>query len=279
MNGMEEQGTTVSAPLIQLRGGALQFGNRVLWQGLDLDVHAGEFLAVLGPNGTGKTSLLKALLGLVPLSAGELTVAGRRGGKRGNNHVGYVPQQKGFPQGTPLRAKDLVSLGIDGNRWGIRWGKSALTKAEALLDKVGASSYANVPVGLLSGGEQQRLRVAQALSTSPEILLCDEPLLSLDMANQRAVSELIGNFAHQTRGAVVFVTHEINPVVDYVDKVLYLAGGKFTLGTPDEVMRTEVLSELYGTGVEVFRSHGRYVVVGLPDATTHAHHDAEEEEH
>lgn len=147
-------------------------------------------------------------------------------------------------------------------------------RVDELLELVGASDYAKVPVGQLSGGEQQRLRVAQALATDPAVLLCDEPLLSLDLNHQQGVSALINEQCHKRNSAVVFVTHEINPVIDYVDRVLYLAGGRFRVGTPQEVMTTDVLSDLYNSHVEVIQTNGRFVVVGLPDATTHFHDDA-----
>ncbi|BCT76716.1 ABC transporter ATP-binding protein [Sinomonas cyclohexanicum] len=256
--------------VVRLRNASLAFGERTLWSGLDLDIRPGEFFAVLGPNGSGKTTFLKALLGVVPLTSGTAEIAGRPPGRRGNE-VGYIPQQKMFPPSTPLRARDLVSLGVDGHRWGIRLRHRAVERrVDELLAKVGATDYAKVPVGLLSGGEQQRLRVAQAIAGQPRVLLCDEPLLSLDLHHQQAVSRLI-DAQRRDGAAVVFVTHEINPVLDYLDRVLYIADGRFRIGTVDEVMTTDVLSELYGSRVEVSRVNGRLVVVGLPDATTHAH--------
>ena len=261
-------------PVVSLRGAGLQFGQRALWKDLDLDVQAGEFFAVLGPNGSGKTSFLKVLLGLQQLHSGTVAVAGNPV-ERGSRKIGYIPQQKSFAPDTPLRARDLVALGVDGHRWGLRIKAKAVNeRVDALLDLVGASDYARVPLGQLSGGEQQRLRVAQALAAEPELLLCDEPLLSLDLRHQQAVSSLINRQCHERKSAVVFVTHEINPVIDYVDRVLYLAGGRFRVGTPEEVMTTEVLSELYNSRVDVIRANGRIVVVGLPDATTHYHDDA-----
>ncbi|WP_425550563.1 metal ABC transporter ATP-binding protein [Arthrobacter gyeryongensis] len=261
-------------PVVSLRGAGLQFGQRALWKDLDVDILAGEFFAVLGPNGSGKTSFLKVLLGLQQLHSGTVTVAGHAV-ERGSRKIGYIPQQKSFAPDTPLRARDLVALGVDGHRWGLRIKAKAVNqRVDSLLDLVGASDYARVPLGQLSGGEQQRLRVAQALAAAPELLLCDEPLLSLDLHHQQAVSALINQQCHERNSAVVFVTHEINPVIDYVDRVLYLAGGRFRVGTPEEVMTTEVLSELYNSRVEVIRANGRIVVVGLPDATTHYHDDA-----
>lgn len=272
-------GDPAPAPVVRLRDASLSFGDRTLWSGLSLDIRPGEFFAVLGPNGTGKTTFLKALLGVVPLTSGTVEVAGRPPGRRGDR-VGYIPQQKMFPPTTPLRARDLVSLGVDGHKWGMRLRSRAVNRrVDELLARVGATDYAKVPVGLLSGGEQQRLRVAQAIAGNPEVLLCDEPLLSLDLNHQQAVSGLI-DAQRRAGAAVVMVTHEVNPILEYLDRVLYIADGKFRIGTAEEVMTTEVLSELYGSSVEVSRVNGRLVVVGLPDATTHAHapehHDQEQ---
>ncbi|MBG6184543.1 zinc/manganese transport system ATP-binding protein [Arthrobacter sp. CAN_A214] len=266
----------MTTPVVSLRNASLSFGTRTLWSGLDLDIMPGEFLAVLGPNGSGKTSLLKVLLGLQDLDTGTARIEGRRI-RRGSRQIGYIPQQKSFPPETPLRARDLVGLGLDGHRWGVRLRNGAHNaRVDALLAEVGSFSYADAPVGRLSGGEQQRLRAAQALATEPSVLLCDEPLLSLDLHHQQAVSSLINRQCHEKNSVVVFVTHEINPVIDYVDRVLYLANGQFRVGAPKDVMTSEVLSGLYNSPVEVLHHDGRIIVVGLPDATTHHHHGAED---
>ncbi|MEU3299658.1 metal ABC transporter ATP-binding protein [Streptomyces sp. NPDC006678] len=261
-----------AAPVISLRAATLAYGDRVLWRDLDLDVRPGEFLAVLGPNGSGKTSLLRVLLGRQSLTAGSLTVLGRHA-HRGSRCIGYVPQQKSLPAHTMLRARDLVRLGADGHRWGLPLAPGQTRRrVDDILESVGATSYADVPVGRLSGGEQQRVRIAQALATDPRILLCDEPLLSLDPQHQRIVTTLVDQRRHSAGTAVVFVTHEINPVLGLVDRVLYLAPGGFRIGSPDEVMTTAALSDLYGTEVDVLRVRGRIVVVGAPDAATVHHH-------
>jgi zinc/manganese transport system ATP-binding protein len=264
------------APVLRFENGALGFGDRSLWTGLDLTVRPGEFLAVLGPNGSGKTSLLKTILGQQKLDSGTATLSGHPI-RRGDRRVGYIPQQKLVPPGTPLRGRDLVALGVNGHRFGpplTRRGDRE--RVDELLEAVGATEYANQPVGTLSGGEQQRLRVGQALAADPVLLLCDEPLLSLDLHHQRAVSELIDQRRREHNTAVVFVTHDVNPVLGVVDRILYLAGGKFLQGTPDEVLRSDVLSDLYETPVDVIRSHGRVIVVGVPDG--HDHHDHHDEE-
>lgn len=261
------------APVLTVTGASLGVGARTLWSGLDLDLHRGEFLAVLGPNGSGKTSLLRAILGLRELDAGRIELDGRPV-RRGDERIGYIPQQRPLPAGTPMRGRDLVALGLDGHRFGIR-RRSARDRerVDAALAAVGASGFARSPVADLSGGEQQRLRVAQSLVGDPRILLCDEPLLSLDLRHQRAVSELIDARRREAGTPVLFVTHDVNPVLGMVDRVLYLAGGRFRLGTPDEVLRSTVLTDLYGTPVEVVRSGDHVAVLGVPEAAG-AHDEA-----
>jgi zinc/manganese transport system ATP-binding protein len=263
-------------PVVELRGARLALGSRVLWEGLDLAVAGGEFLAVLGPNGSGKTSLLRVLLGMQPLTAGTTRVAGRAA-RRGSPRLGYIPQQTATDSQLTLRGRDLVRLGLDGHRWGVGappWRRAARKQlVDDAISAVGATGYAHRPIGRLSGGEQQRLRVAQAVVSNPAVLLCDEPLLSLDMAHQRAVAELINARRHRHGTTVLFVTHDINPVLPMVDRVLYLVDGRFRIGTPAEVMTSEVLSQLYRTHIDVLNVHGRIVVVGGQDAAD-AHHVA-----
>lgn len=264
------------APVVELRGAALTVGGRTLWSGLDFALMPGELVAVLGGNGTGKTSLLRVVLGLREPSAGTVQVLGEAPA-RGRRRVGYVPQQKLADDGVPLRARDLVALGLDGHRWGTGFpSRARRTRVDALLASVGATGFATQPVSRLSGGEQQRLRIAQALASDPRALLCDEPLLSLDLGHQAAVSGLIDRVRRERGLGVLFVTHDINPVLGMVDRVLYLGGGAFRIGTPDEVLRADVLSELYGTRVDVVRAGGRIVVVGAPDEPDAAHEHAHE---
>ncbi|HYZ06993.1 MAG TPA: metal ABC transporter ATP-binding protein [Pseudonocardiaceae bacterium] len=253
-------------PAVRLRAAGLAYGNRTLWDGLNLDVAPGEFLAVLGPNGSGKTSLLRVLLGLQPLTAGTVELAGRPA-RRGSRTVGYIPQQRALDPTLTLRGRDLVGFGLDGHRWGFgRASGQRRARVHEALEEVGATGYADAPVGRLSGGEQQRLRVAQALVGDPDVLLCDEPLLSLDLGQQRVVSELIDARRRTADTTVLLVTHEINPVLPLVDRVLYLVDGRHRIGTPGEVLTSAVLSELYGTEVDVLRVRDRLLVVGVDEA-------------
>jgi zinc/manganese transport system ATP-binding protein len=253
------------ASVLSLRSATLAFGQRVLWSNLNLEVKPGEFVAVLGPNGTGKTSLLKAILGQQKLTSGSIELMGEPV-RRGSRHLGYIPQQKLIEQGTPLRARDLVTLGVNGHRWGPPiTSRGVRHHVDEVLESVGATAYANVPVAMLSGGEQQRIRVGQSIAGKPTVLLCDEPLISLDLNHQRVVADLIDERRRALGTAVIFVTHDVNPILDKVDRVLYLANGRFRVGTPAEVLRSEVLSYMYGTPVEVIRTRGRVAVLGAPE--------------
>lgn len=261
--------TVAAVPaVLSLRNASLHYGERHLWEHLDLDLYPGEFLAVLGPNGAGKTSLLRVVLGQTPLTAGEVLIGGRPV-TRGNRLAGYVPQQHALSSAAGIRPRDLVRLGVDGHRWGFGRTAGARARVDELLAAVGASSYADAPLGMLSGGEQQRVRIAQALATDPRILLCDEPLLSLDIAHQQGVVALLDARRRDHGTAVVMVTHEINPILPVVDRVLFLAPHGVRLGTPAEILTSSVLTELYGTPVEVVRTSSGIAILGLHTLPEH----------
>lgn len=276
MTVRERRHPVAEAPaVLQLDDLALAHGARTLWTQLNLELAAGQFLAVLGANGSGKTSLLRAILGLQPVTAGTVRVAGQPV-HRVRRRIGYVGQQHRVDPFTPLRARDVVRQGLDGHRWGCGWpGRAPWAQVEAALAAVDASALSGRPMGSLSGGEQQRVRIAQALVGDPLLLLCDEPLLSLDLGSQQAISALVDRRRHEHGTAVLFVTHEISPVLPYADRVLYLAGGRAVLGDVDTVMRSETLSELYQAPVEVIRRDGHILVAGLPPThhTGDAHGD------
>jgi len=249
-------------PAVQFDRATLAFGGREVWRELSVAFDEASFVAIIGPNGSGKTSLLRVVLGLAPLDSGTVEVLGSPA-RRGNPAIGYVPQQHNFDRDLPLRGRDLVRLGLDGHRWGFgRPDRAASRRVEEAVRSVDAQEYADAPVGRLSGGEQQRLRIAQALVGDPRLLLCDEPLAHLDLRHQREITGLVGAWQRDTGRTVLFVTHDINPILPVVDRVLFVVRGRWAAGTPDEVLTSERLSDLYESHVDVLRVHGRVLVVG-----------------
>ena len=264
-------------PVVELVDAAVRVGRTTVWSDVSLTIEPGEFVAVLGPNAAGKSTLLRVLLGLLPLSAGSVSVLGGPPGVR-NNAIGYLPQRHSFDSSTRIRGVDLVRLGIDGDRWGLPLpGRGdARARVEAAIELVGAGSYARRAIGDCSGGEQQRLLIAQALVGRPEMLFLDEPLDSLDLPNQAAVSALLARICRSERVAILLVAHDVNPLLPHLDRVLYVAGGRILAGPPEQVIAADTLSALYGVPIEVLRtSDGRLVVVGQPEAPAH-HHDRHE---
>jgi zinc/manganese transport system ATP-binding protein len=266
--------------VIHISGAAVRLGGRTVWEGVQLDVQPGEFVAIVGPNGSGKSTLLKAILGLVPLSAGIITVLGRAA-RRGSPEIGYVPQRRSFDTDVRIRGRDIVRLGLDGGRWGLplpllqRGRERALAqRVQSVIEEVGAAVYADRSIGELSGGEQQRLLIAQALVTNPRILALDEPLDSLDISNQHAVAGIIRRIARETGAAVLLVAHDVNPILSAIDKVVYIARGHVAVGAPAEVISTRTLSKLFNSPVEVLTAKdGSIVVVGHPGEEEVFHHD------
>jgi zinc/manganese transport system ATP-binding protein len=256
---------------VELRNAAVALGGRTIWSDATLRIAPGEFVAVLGPNGAGKSTLLRVLLGQLPLSAGNVSVLGAspRAAKR---EIGYLPQRHSFDATTRIRGVDLVRLGLDGDRWGLplpgRTGPRR--RVEDALARVGASAYARRAIGECSGGEQQRLLIAQAMVARPRMLFLDEPLDSLDLPSGSAVAALLNRICRSEQMTILLVAHDANPLLAHLDRVVYVAGGRILSGPPEDVITTETLSELYGSTVEVLRtSDGRLVVVGLPEAPAH----------
>jgi zinc/manganese transport system ATP-binding protein len=235
-------------------------------------IGAGQFVAILGPNGAGKTTLLRVLLGELPLAAGRALVLGREPGAH-KREIGYLPQRRLLDASTRIRGVDLVRLGLDGARWGLPLRPSRNERVEEVLALVGAAEEARRPIGQLSGGEQQRLLIAQALVGRPALLILDEPLDGLDLPNQAAIAALLARVCHQQRITVLLVAHDVNPLLSYLDGVVYFGAGRALAGPPHEVITGPTLSRLYGVPIEVLEaSDGRRAVVGLPEAP--AHHSA-----
>ena len=262
----------------------VELGTRRILSGVSFGVEPGEFVGVMGPNGAGKTTMMRAILGLLPAASGQIEVLGGPP-RRGNAAIGYVPQSRRIPQHSGIIGSELLLSAHGGERWGIPWSSATDRKAvAAALDRVGATDLARRPVAELSGGERQRLFIAQALVGMPKLLLLDEPLISLDPARQRSIVELVHAVSRELGIAVLFTAHEINPLLRAVDRVLYLGGGHAAIGTVDQVIDEQVLSNLYRTQVRVIRTSGRIFVIAEDGSAVdgeggHHHHDHDDHEH
>ena len=264
-----------TTPAVRFDNAGVRLDGRFVWRHVDLEIADGSFVAVLGPNGAGKTTLIRAALGLTELAEGSVTVFGRRV-RRGNAEIGYLPQRRSFDADLRVRGVDLVRLGLDGAQWGVPLpfgGREKSKRVDDVIALVGASGYAHRSVGEVSGGEQQRLLIAQALVAGARMLFLDEPLENLDLNNQQAIAALVRRICRERGVTVLLVAHDVNPILPHLDRVVYVAQGNVVAGGPADVINTETLTRLYGAPVEVLRTRdGRLVVVGQQETISYHGH-------
>ena len=264
----------MTAPVLSVEGVNARLGGRAVLDDITFEIAPGEFTGLIGSNGAGKTTLFRAILGLSAGAVnGRVLVSGAPRSRR-DPQIGYVPQKVAIDPDVPLRARDLVGLGIDGHRFGLSL-PSARRRAQVdqMLESVGAREFADARVGELSGGEQQRVLIAHALVSQPRLLLLDEPLANLDLRSAGEVVALVAGVAREHDLAVLISAHEINPLLPVMDRIVYLAGGHAVHGRVDEVVRADVLTRLYGHPVDVLHVRGRVLVVaevGAPEAGSDA---------
>lgn len=253
-----------AADVLRVAGVSVSLSGRQILDDVSFAVPPGEFTGLIGPNGAGKTTLIRVILGLQRTSSGTVLVGGQLHARR-NPKVGYVPQKVLLDPDLPMRARDLVALGTDGHRFGIPLPSRARRDAvDEMLHAVDADRFADTRVGLLSGGEQQRVLIAQALISRPKLLLLDEPLANLDLRSSQEIISLLARIARQQQVAVLLSAHEMNPLLPVLDRVVYMAAGRAASGSTAEVIRGDVLSTLYGYHVDVLHVHGRVLVVASP---------------
>jgi zinc/manganese transport system ATP-binding protein len=253
---------------------SVSLGGRPILNGVTFELGAGEFTGLIGSNGAGKTTLLRVILGLQKPSSGRVLVNDQPLGRR-NRSIGYVPQKVLLDPDMPLRARDLVGLGLDGHRFGVPLRSAHRTElVEEMLEAVDATAFADSRVGKLSGGEQQRVLIAHALIARPELLLLDEPLANLDLRSSQEIIGLLDRISNDQGIAVLLSAHEMNPLLPVMDRVVYIVNGRAASGTTQEVIRSEVLSRLYGHQVDVLNVRGRILVVAGPgEECEHASHN------
>jgi zinc/manganese transport system ATP-binding protein len=259
--------------VVEAKALASRYGDRVVWSGCDFTIAPGSFTAVLGPNGAGKSTLFKLLLGQLAPAAGSLAVFGSRP-RAGDSRIGYIPQASTYDPDFSVRGRDFVGLGVDGYRWGVPLG-GGFEKRRVVDDAVtvvDAAGYVDRPIGLLSGGEQQRLLLAHALAGRPDLLLMDEPLSHLDVRNQGSIVKVIAKLVRDRRITVLLIAHDVNPLLPYVDNVLYIANGKTAIGPPSEIITSARLSAIYSAPIDVLTDRmGRVFVTGLEEEAVHPH--------
>lgn len=263
-------------PVLEVDRVSVELGGRHILNDVSFQLHAGQLTGLIGSNGSGKTTLFRVVLGLQRPRSGVVRLAGRQRSARSGRAIGYVPQKFLLDPEAPLRARDLVALGLDGHRLGFPLpSRRRRELVEEMLDAVSASSFADARVGSLSGGEQQRVLIAHALISQPRLILLDEPLANLDLPSGQEVVNLLAKIAAERRVAVLISAHEMNPLLPVMDRIVYLAAGRAASGSTDEVVRADVLSRLYRRHVDVLHVHGRVLVVaGAGEPSDLAGHEA-----
>ena len=248
-------------PAVELQNVTLQLGRRAVLRDVSFVIEPGEFIGVLGPNGAGKTTLMRALLGLLEPARGELKVFGRTP-RKGDATIGYLPQVRTVLPDLRVRGVDFIGASLNGHRWGVpSLARRERNAVEAALDAVGARELGARPLSEMSGGERQRLLLAQALLGDPKLLLLDEPLIMLDARHQEVAIDVVRKVCRERGITVLFSAHELNQLIGALDRVLYLGQGQAVLGAVDEVVTAPVLSRLYGTEIEVVRASGHIFVL------------------
>jgi zinc/manganese transport system ATP-binding protein len=263
--------------LLRLENIGVRLGGRQILSGVSFSVAPGQFTGLIGPNGAGKTTLLRVILGLQPPTEGRVLLNGSPKTRHGGGLIGYVPQKLAIDQDMPLRARDVVGLGIDGNKLGFPLpSASRRRQITEALEAVGAESFADARIGELSGGEQQRVLIAHALIGRPRLLLLDEPLANLDLKSEQGIVSVLARLAHEQGIAVLISAHDLNPLLREIDTVVYVAAGRAAAGRTDEIIQSDVLSALYGSRVDVLHVNGRVLVIaGEEQQELQAHHPAE----
>jgi len=259
---------------ISINSIGVHLGGHEILRAVSAEIFAGEFIGVFGPNGAGKSTLMRCLLGLVPVNSGRISIFSEPPG-HANRMIGYMPQTRTHLDNTALSARSLVAAIQNGNGWGMPWNtRNSRKEVEQAIQLAGAEEYADRPFSVLSGGEKQRILLAQALIGRPRLLILDEPLTSLDPRNQMRMIECVAKIKLTTGATILFVAHDINPLVDVMDRVMYVAGGGAAIGSTDDVISSEALSKLYGANIHVVRAEGKiFIVVANGNVTETADHD------
>lgn len=236
---------------ITLENVTLGYGEKLIFQDFSAQINAGEFIGIFGPNGAGKSTLMRALLRLVKPLSGKILILGKQQ-QNGNANVGYLSQFRQYASHNNLSARTYLSSAWRGVHWGLPWlNKQEKEQINTVAELTNIHGFIDRPYLQLSGGERQRVALAQALLGNPQILLLDEPLSGLDPAQQDKMVHLVQAIQQRLNIAVLFTAHDLNPLLNVMHRVIYLAHGKAAIGNVTEVVNNETLSWLYDAPIEV----------------------------
>jgi len=254
---------TITPEIVSARDLTAGYSNGTVWREASFTVNRGEFVAIIGPNGAGKTTLFRLILGLQQPLGGNIEIFNAEP-RRGNPLIGYVPQRHGIDSETNIESLELVRLAFSGKNWGVSLSGRDREAALGAMKDVGAQDLAHRSLSVLSGGELQRIFLAEALVSGPELLLLDEPLSNLDLRHEKDLVQLVNSVVRSRNVTALLIAHNINPLLPFLDKVIFIANGKVATGKPEEVLTSESLTALYGVPVEVLHdSRGNVAIVGI----------------
>jgi zinc/manganese transport system ATP-binding protein len=256
---------TIVPEIVAARKLAAGYADNPVWREASFTIDRGEFVAIIGPNGAGKTTLFRLLLGLQTPLSGNVEIFNAQP-RRGNPRIGYVPQRHGIDSETNIESLELVRLAFSGKHWGFNFSGRDRKVALGAMKAVGSGELAHRSLNTLSGGELQRIFLAEALVSNPELLLLDEPLSNLDLKREKDLVQLVNSLVRSRNVTALLIAHNINPLLPFLDKVIFIANGKVATGKPDEVLTSESLTALYGVPVEVLHdSRGNVAIIGTEE--------------
>ena len=263
-----DSGEREAAPIVAARGVRVMYGDRVVLDDASLEVPAGQLVAVVGPNGAGKSTLFKALVGLTPLTAGEVWLFGRPARERGRAEVSYVAQRGEIDWRFPVRVEDVVLMGRYPHLgWGRRPSSEDRDRAQAALERVGLAKLGKRQIGQLSGGQQQRVFLARSLAQDAQLLLLDEPFSGIDVVAEQIIFDILAQLQSEGR-TILVATHDLNTVMAHFSSVIALNHRIIAYGATADVFTADVLCQVYG-GQLMLLKVGQETTLAVGDGCGH----------
>ncbi|MGH7798622.1 MAG: metal ABC transporter ATP-binding protein [Candidatus Binatia bacterium] len=270
-SGVEERlwASAAVTPLVELVEIRSSYGNTIALQNVSLKIRSGQFMAIVGPNGGGKTTLLRTILGMVPSDSGKVLLRGERLSRSSLQRIGYVPQLETIDWNFPITVEEVITMGFFvKNRWFGGIGAEAKRKLDNIMERLNLSGLGKRHIRELSGGQQQAVFIGRALVGDPELILLDEPASGLDIRSRDDVIHFLHEINHQGV-AIVLTAHDLNWVAAHLPWAVCLNHRVIAEGRPNEVFNPEVLKEAYSGELVVIHQDGMVMIGERP----HAPHD------